>query len=373
MVKSLICRARYRFAGTHHPTSVEDSIHAALGWLSAAQDVTGYGGFSRAYSLAGGWEMPYPETTGYIIPTLLACHSRFPELKLVGRAERAGSWLAEIQFDSGAICSKQWHAHNTTPSVFNTGMVLHGWVSLLERGLEDRLQEAARKAVSWLVAQQEADGAWARAAFNSVAHTYYTMVDWALLRYAALSSDPRAQESAVKNLDWTLRQQRRNGWFDRCWFNAGDAVTTHTLSYTTQGLVESGQLLGEREYIEAAERATTPLLLHFETAGKLAGAFDENWHPTVAWECCTGNAQTSLVWQTLGQITGDRKWIVTATKLNRRLLQYQKVNCRVLGINGAIPGSWPIDGGYDSLAFPNHAAKFYIDAMRTQGALLGNP
>jgi uncharacterized protein YyaL (SSP411 family) len=189
------------------------------------------------------------------------------------------------------------------------------------------------------------------------------MVDWALLRYAALARDDRARAAALKNLGWALRQQQSNGWFDRCWFDFGDMVTTHTLSYTTQGLLESGRLVGDKKYVEAAERASTPLLRHFEITGKLAGAFDEHWRPTARWECCTGNAQTSLVWQALGQITGDRKWVDATTKLNQRLLKYQKVNCRVPGINGAIPGSWPINGGYDSLAFPNHAAKFHIDAL----------
>ena len=491
--KSALAEWKYRHAGGEAPADARTSTVAALEWLCLAQSATVSGGFSRAYSLTSGWESPYPETTGYIIPTLLAWHPRLPELHLLERAQRAGTWLAEVQFESGAICSKQWKPGNTTPSVFNTGMVLHGWVSLLELEragktsaiehgatvLQDaltrpggtlsritgggcgeagpaepsavtkqqalthpsgtlsrptgegrgegnaRLWDAARKAADWLTQQQEPDGSWVKAAFNGIPHTYYTMVDWALLRYALLASDARAREAAVKNLDWTLRQQKPNGWFDRCSFSVGDAVTTHTLSYTTQGLVESALLLdraaeaqslkaesrkqkaeiGTTDYettdhvakesrkqeaemaplsslrsplfhphpspfalrlIEAAVRATEPLRRYYEQHDTLPGTFDESWNATAAWECCTGNAQTSLVWQALGRGTGDKKWIEAATRLNERLLQYQKVNCRVPGINGAIPGSWPINGGYDSLAFPNHAAKFHIDALSAQ-------
>ena len=436
--KSALAAWKYRHAGGEAPTDARTSIVAAVEWLCLAQSATSSGGFSRAYPLTGGWESPYPETSGYIIPTLLAWHPRLPELQLLERAQRAGTWLAEVQFESGAICSKQWKPGNTTPSVFNTGMVLHGWVSLLERewaskagsaeciasdsqearGVGNaRLWDAARKAVDWLIHQQEPDGSWVKAAFNGIPHTYYTMVDWALVRYALLASDARAREVAEKNLDWTLRQQKPNGWFDRCWFGAGDPVTTHTMSYTTQGLVESALLLacaGEvpirqsesrkqkveteetwiseaenakgivkasprrlspsalgssplaQRLVEAAVRATEPLRRYHEQHDTLPGTFDESWNATTAWECCSGSAQTSLVWQALGQNTGDRKWIAAAKRLNQRLLGYQKINCRVPGINGAIPGSWPINGGYDSLAFPNHAAKFHIDALSAQ-------
>jgi len=332
-------------------------------WICAAQDATNGGGISRAYSLREGWELPYPETTGYIIPTFLALNGRFPELQLAERAWQAGRWLAEVQFESGAICSKQYRLDNTKPSVFNTGMVLHGWVSLLEASDDQHIRIAARKAVDWLIAEQETDGSWVTNAFLGRAHTYYTMVDWALVRYSMLTGDDQARSTAVRNLDWTLRNQHEDGWYDLCDFRVDDAVTTHTISYTTQGLVEAGHLLGFEPYITSALRGTTILRQHFETTGKLPGALDRLWQPIADWECCTGCAQTSLVWQALGEITGDKSWHDSARKLNKHLLDFQKVGCRTAGVDGAIPGSWPISGKYDPWNFPNHAAKFFVDAI----------
>jgi hypothetical protein len=362
-IGSLRTRFQYATTGGRHPSDKETAIHRALQWLCAAQDAVKGGGISRAYSFRLGWELPYPETTGYVIPTFLALAGRHPELQLGERAWRAGRWLAEVQFESGAICSKQHRPGNTKPSVFNTGMVLHGWVSLLETRNDEQIRNAARKAVDWLIQEQETDGSWVKNAFNHRAHTYYTMVDWALIRCAHLAGDDRARAAAAEHLEWTLRQQRDNGWFDLCEFGAGEAVTTHTLSYTTQGLVESGRLLGENRYIETALRGTVRLRKCFEATGKLPGTFDAQWQPTANWECCTGNAQTSLVWQALGTVTGDKSWCRVADKLNRQMLGYQKVQCRTAGIEGAIPGSWPITGGYDPLNFPNHAAKFFADAL----------
>src|SRR5439155_408815 len=74
-----------------------DSVHrphllAALEWLERAQDATGAGGFARGYSLAWspyfksrGWQPAYPETTGYIIPTLYEAARR------LNRPDRVGS------------------------------------------------------------------------------------------------------------------------------------------------------------------------------------------------------------------------------------------------------------------------------------------
>ena len=40
-----------------------------MDWLCRAQDETKTGGISAGFSLLRGWLAPYPETTGYIVPT----------------------------------------------------------------------------------------------------------------------------------------------------------------------------------------------------------------------------------------------------------------------------------------------------------------
>lgn len=340
---------------------------AAAKWLCASQDAANGAGFARTYSLKTGWDLPYPETTGYIIPTFLFLDKRSPDLRLSERALRAGEWLTDVQFPSGAICSKTYTPTNREPSVFNTGMVLHGWTSLLEQRRHDKISSAAQKAARWIAAQQEPDGCWVRNAFNNVPHAYYTMVAWALLRYALVANDDQAHTAAVRNLDWTLRVQQSNGWFDFCSFNINEAVTTHTLAYTTQGLVESGMMLKVSKYVEAAIAASVPSLMEFQSNQRIPGTFSPDWRPTAEWECCTGNAQTSVVWQRLGAATGDPVWRDASCRLNEHMLRYQKIDSRVSEINGAIPGSWPISGSYGGFSFPNHAAKFHIDALALAG------
>ena len=69
----------------------DDEIHlrATIHWLENAIE-NGKGGVSSHYSLLKGkWLNPFPETTGYIIPTIFDYHSHTKEQKYF---DLAGSW-----------------------------------------------------------------------------------------------------------------------------------------------------------------------------------------------------------------------------------------------------------------------------------------
>ncbi len=53
--------------------AIDAAIDAAAAWLATAQDcsTTKDGGVAHHFSLISGWRPSYPETTGYIVPTIL--------------------------------------------------------------------------------------------------------------------------------------------------------------------------------------------------------------------------------------------------------------------------------------------------------------
>ena len=57
--------------GQNRPADDATHIEAAVRWLLAAQEAAGGGGFAHSFHLAQGWLPAYPETTGYILSTLL--------------------------------------------------------------------------------------------------------------------------------------------------------------------------------------------------------------------------------------------------------------------------------------------------------------
>ena len=122
-------------------------------------------------------------------------------------------------------------------------------------------------------------------------------------------------------------------------------------------------ILKEPRYIEAARRAADALLANQESDGSLAGRFNSQWAPIGHWSCLTGDAQTSIVWLRLFQLTGDSKYLNGARCMNRYLMNTQNLISTDSGIRGGIKGSHPIWGEYAPYEFLNWAAKFFADAL----------
>ena len=93
-------------------------------YLMRAQEVGGTGGLG-SYHLIKGWSAPYPETTGYTIPTLIAASIHLNIAAPLECAERAADWLLSIQREDGG-----WQGGRVgedRPSiVFNTAQVIRG-------------------------------------------------------------------------------------------------------------------------------------------------------------------------------------------------------------------------------------------------------
>lgn len=369
MVK-LATRGRLASAVRHGAPAPDETAaaEALLVWLRRAFVAGGGDAAAASYRMVAGWAAPYPEVTGYCIPTLLDFAARTRDDTLADLAERAGHWLARTRLASGAICRKQWHPTNTTPSVFNTGQVLDGWCALAARepifsAAHAAWRDLARGAADWLVAEQEPDGTWKRHAYNGVAHTYYTRVAAPLAAAAALFGDSRYADAARLHVEWVLRQQDADGWIHRAGFASSEAPTTHTIAYVLEGLLGTGVLLDESRYVDAAERGARPLRRIFERTGSLPGRFDTQWRSAARWRCVTGDAQIGLVWARLARITGDAAYHEAATHMADLVRRSIEIRPDWPEISGALPGSLPRSGDYDRFAYPTHAAKFALDLL----------
>src|SRR6185295_17781839 len=73
----------------------ERVIEEMIAWLGRAQDCskTKDGGAARHYSLIDGWSASYPETTGYIVATLIEQGEMTGQSALLERARRMLDWL----------------------------------------------------------------------------------------------------------------------------------------------------------------------------------------------------------------------------------------------------------------------------------------
>ncbi len=210
---------------------------------------------------------------------------------------------------------------------------------------------------------QDEVGRWNDYRSQGTLHAIDTRVAWALLGLFSVTDDQRYRASARRQLDWTLSQQIPNGWVDYCSFDIGKPPVVHTLAYALEGLLESGVLLSEACYVEAAQKGANALLKELGPTGYLAGAFDRDWKPAANWSCLTGLAQIASVWLRFAEITGDPRYQNGAQRAIQFVAATQRLNGAVSGIQGGISGSLPVYGAYMRFKYPNWAAKFFADAV----------
>lgn len=366
----------------------EDKEHLAeaFAWLCRAQDAGVTGGVASGYYPPyGGWLEPYPETTGYIIPTLLLYGERTGDSGLVERCVRMGDWEIGIQMESGAV--RGGVGVKTYPIVFNAGQVILGWVALFRKTGEQRFLEAAKRAADWLVDIQDPDGKWSMHTHFDVPHTYHSRVAWPVLEIADLTGDRRIHDCGRRNIEWVLSQRRENDWFDCMGFKKDDSPLTHTIAYTIRGLIESSRFLDEeskRKTLDAAGKAAARVMSHYlhhdafpdgdsstdMRPPPLPATFDSDWESVDRYSCITGNAQMAINWLRLYQLEGDAGLLDAARMIIDQIKQTQSLTSGDPGIRGAVPGSSPCWGKYNPFSFPNWATKFFADALMLQESVL---
>ena len=239
----------------------EDHLTKTSEWVTRAQDARDDDGVSRAYSASSsasvgykGWQPSYPETTGYIIPSMFALSRVLNDPSLGNRAVRMADWETEIQLSSGAVMGSVVTAP-AAPAVFNTGQVVFGWLAAHRQTGKRVYLEAAGRAGDYLVSVQAEDGSWDKGDSRFAkkgATTYNTRVAWALIELGNTMGDSIYIESGRKFNELALGRQLPNGWFSQNCLNDPERPLLHTIVYATRGLLESGICLNEQRYTDAA-------------------------------------------------------------------------------------------------------------------------
>lgn len=359
-----------------------DEIHlkAAIEWLCRAHDVTECGGVSGGYSFVKGWLPPYPETTGYIIPTFIQYSSIKKDFNLIERAIEMGDWEIEIQFPSGAV--RGGMGINEYPIVFNTGQVILGWISLYKETKLNRFLDAAILAANWLISIQDDDGKWSKYTHRASPHTYHTRVSWPLLELYKLTNNEQFKTAAMNQISWALSKVKKNAWINFMGFTATKNPFTHTIAYTLRGLLESlfhldGEETRER-ILDVVKKTSEEIRMKYElrkndpsaNPNYLYATFNDKWESKDSYSCLTGNAQIAIIWLQLYKITNEVRFLNTALKIIDQVKQTQILNCKNLGVKGGIAGSYPIWGKYDSFTFLCWATKFLADALMIKESIM---
>ena len=338
------------------------AVEQATGWLCGSQDRVGSGGIG-CYEFYR-WTAGYPEVTGYIIPTLFDLADRLGRGDLRDRALRSADWELRVQQPEGGF-EGGYEGDGQPPVVFNTGQVIRGLLRAAEESGERRYLDAAVRAGGWIVANQDDDGSWTRANFKGMKRVYDSYVSAPLARLSAATGDDSYARAATRNCEFVLTQQRANGWFELA-DNApqyNDAPLTHTLCYTADGLLETGEVLGDERFVRGAVLAADGMQALVERSPALPARLGEEWDARARYVCLTGAAQLGIILLRLHARDGDPRRLEAARSIAAYLTGVQRMSAAGSARRGALPGSFPVWGFYAPLKLPSWATKYLVDLL----------
>lgn len=342
--------------------SKQKHLQAALQWLENSIKATDYQGSSAYYHLWRGWAPAYPETTGYLIETLLEAHQHLKEEKYRDLALGCAHWLLSIQGMDGGFPGGPIGSGNP-PQVFDTGQIVFGLIAAYECTEEPVYLDAAERACTWLVSLQEPSGCWKKGGLHAdYAPSYYARVVWAMLRANRYLQKTSLAQATLGAYGYFQQQWTSSGSVKNWGFAPNEPALTHTLAYTLRGLFESALLLEDEKGTKAVVSALERLQGAYALKNRLAGAYDLNWQGDGRFICLTGHCQLSILLQRVGHHVQKGDFSHFSKVLLENALSRQ---CffPVKGVKGALPGSWPIWGAYMPFRFPNWGLKFLVDAL----------
>jgi hypothetical protein len=348
-----------------HDPGIERVAREGLAWLVRAQQESASrdGGVARDWSLINGWNTSYPETTGYIVPTMIEGAHRYGDDTLRQSARRMLDWLVAIQLPDGGFQGGRIDSKPVVPVTFNTGQILIGLAAgVAEFG--DTYRPAMRRAAEFLRDSLDPDGCWRRhpTPFAKPGEkAYETHVSWGLFEAERQEPGQGYAEAGYRQVRWALTQQKANGWFAQCCLNEPARPLTHTLGYVLRGVLEAHRLSGADEFLRAALVTGYALAACQRPDGSLPGRLNPDWSAAAQWSCLTGNSQVAHCWLMLHQLTRQENLLQAAKAANRYVRRTVDTTGRP-ETRGAVKGSFPVDGDYGRYEFLNWAAKFTIDS-----------
>lgn len=339
------------------------NLDHTMAWIKKSRRPSG--GSAAYYSLLTSWSKAYPETTGYLIPTLIDYAELTGEPQWRDLAGDFGKWLLSVQMNNGAWTAGLHPTRDSRPSVFNTAQILLGITRLYREYEESRWAESADRAVRWLVSKTDDTGLWLSGHYNGFNPTYYTRAVWPLLDAAILFQNSAARDQALKALDSLADRLQPDGTFDLWGFKKGEPAFTHTIAYTIRGLIECSFILNDWERYGRKTEQALERFYHIaeRNRGRLDGSYGPGWRGQKHYTCLTGNLQISLCLMRLYDYEKDLRLLNAASKLIEYVIRYQKRRIALPELKGSLAGSSPLWGNYMAFRYPNWAAKFYADAL----------
>ncbi|MBR4574859.1 MAG: methyltransferase domain-containing protein [Lachnospiraceae bacterium] len=272
--------------------------------------------------------LPYPEVSGYYIPSLLRWGYR-------DLAIQYAKWLCFIQKDDGSW----YNTEDTKPYVFDSGQILKGLISI--RNILPIVDEHIKCGCDWIISNIDKSGRLRSprendfgngSVYDEIIHLYCLSP---LMEAGYILKRDEYIEKAKKALKYYLN-------------NCGEKIEkfsllSHFYAYVMEALVDLNCIDVVRDAMDRIKKN------YMKENGEIPAYNDCNW------VCSTGMFQLALVWFRLGDVETGNKVFKYAVKLQND--------------SGGWFGSYPSEYAKDeeNSYFPyseiSWANKYFLDAL----------
>ncbi len=338
--------------------SDEFHLNASLKWLESNHIKNN--GFAKKYNFLTGIDKSYPETTGYIISSLINYSLTYKTNKYDSIINESVRWLISIQNKDGSF-----NDTSNTPQVFDTGQIILGLTCAYNYlNKPKKIYDSIDRACNFLIRVQSSDGSFHKFSYNKIKHTYYSRVAWALLEAYKITKKEAYKISAIKNLDWVLSMQEDNGYFKCMSFDKKQYPYLHTMIYVLEGLLESYKITKESKYKFAVIKTVSVLL---EISKKrdfiLRSQYKKDFSVANSQKCIPGLIQFAGLCVDLYDYEKDEKYITEAKKILAYVKSKQILDNTSKKVYGGFCASIPFYGRYGRFEIVNWNNKFFIDLI----------
>ncbi len=367
------------FPAPDHEDILRATLGAVLGWIRRAEAHWGCGGIPASYDARsrrfGG---PYPETTGYSIPTLLAAATVLEDPAAEPLAYRAADWLTGRQLGNGAMrCNIEPPGGDAASAdqivIFDCGAILQGLVAVA--GRDESYAPTARRLGRFLVETQRVDGTWGRYLAFRQFGSHNALVGYALLDAGAVLDEPSFTEAGHRCLEAIRPRFRASGYIDGCEFPGvrRGVAFLHPLVYTIEGYLKAETVAPGHGYLETALPSLDALHADIERTGHVPGAFvGERVTTASSFTALTAVAQLADVGFKADRLLGTERYAGVSRQLMGFLRRCIAGSLRDAEWMGGVPSAFPINGEYLPFCVNNWGAKYVLDAgieeLKAQGA-----
>lgn len=254
---------------------------------------------------------PYPEVTGYLIPTLMDAGE-------YGLARQYAEFLAYMQRPDGSFAGPDGRAY-----AFDTGQALRGLVRASRQW--EKYRPYAGKAAEYVVSCVDRDGRIPSMYGDAISEYVHVFILPALLEAGDLFRNGEYLEAASRSVGY---------------YKAQDDILapclTHFYAYILDGFIDAGEAAFVRDAVKQAFSAQ-------RHDGSVTA------YPGVGWVCSTGLAQLAIIADKLGMCAEAD-----------RALRYL---CKVQNSSGGFYGSYGAGAKYFPREEISWAGKFFLDAI----------